>query len=447
MVFKRKVYDRLLDWKARYADRYAALLEGARRVGKTTVVREFAEKEYETYIMIDFAAAGENILKCFDDIGNLDLFFLGLQTITGVRLIPGKSAIVFDEVQLFPKARQAIKYLVADGRYHYIETGSLISIKKNVKDILIPSEEMKIPVYSMDYEEFKWATGDETYELFQDLLKKNIPLGQIHRKLMRDYRIYMAVGGMPQAVEAYIEKKNFTEIDFVKREIIRLYEDDFRKIDPSGKISRMFHSIPAQLAGNRTRFVVSRATGKKKLDSDTELLMDLIDSKTVLACCHCDNPTSSPAASRDLDTFKLYMADTGLFVTLMYIDQPETENRLYEKLLMDTLPANLGYLYENAAAQMIVTHGRELFYHVWKKEDDSHYYEIDFLISHGDKVIPVEVKSSSIKAHASLTEFDRKYHRAMQEGLIVSQKDLTTLPDGFRNLPVYLFPAYLDGIG
>jgi len=264
MVFKRKVYDRLLDWKARYADRYAALLEGARRVGKTTVVREFAEKEYETYIMIDFAAAGENILKCFDDIGNLDLFFLGLQTITGVRLIPGKSAIVFDEVQLFPKARQAIKYLVADGRYHYIETGSLISIKKNVKDILIPSEEMKIPVYPMDYEEFKWATGDGTYELFQELLKGNRPLGQIHRQLMRDYRIYMAVGGMPQAVEAYIEKKNFTEIDFVKREIIRLYEDDFRKIDTSGKISRMFHSIPAQLAENKKRLRDFQGDGKEK---------------------------------------------------------------------------------------------------------------------------------------------------------------------------------------
>jgi len=445
MIFKRKIYDSLLNWKKNYAGKYAVLLEGARRVGKTTIVREFAEKEYDTFIFIDFASAEKNILDCFDDIGKLDTFFLRLQAITGVQLIRGKSVIVFDEVQLFPKARQAIKYLVADGRYHYIETGSLISIHKNVKDILIPSEEMKLPVYPMDYEEFKWAAGDDAYQLLGDFLKNDVSAGQINRSLMRDFRIYMAVGGMPQAVEAYIEKRNFMQIDAVKREIIHLYEDDFKKIDSSGKISQMFHSIPAQLSKNTKRFVISQATGRKKLSSDERLLYEMIDSKTVLISYNCDNPTSSLPASRDLDSYKLYLADTGLFITLMYIDQPEGDNKIYEKMLADKLPANLGYLYENAVAQTIAAHGRELFYHTWPKPDSSHYYEIDFLLSHGDKVIPVEVKSSAIKSHASLTEFKHKYGKHMEGGLIVSQKDLQYI-DGFRNLPAYMFSNYLDSL-
>jgi len=348
-------------------------------------------------------------------------------------------------VQLFPKARQAIKYLVADGRYHYIETGSLISIRKNVKDILIPSEEMKLPVYPMDYEEFKWALGDETYQLLGDFLQKKTSAGQINRSLMRDFRIYMAVGGMPQAVEAYVEKKSFAQIDAVKREIIRLYEDDFRKIDASGKISQMYHSVPAQLSKNTKRYVISQATGRKKLNSDERLLYELIDSKTVLISYNCSNPTSSLPASRDLSSYKLYLADTGLFITLLYIDQPEGDNKIYEKMLADKLPANLGYLYENAVAQIIAAHGRELFYHTWEKPDSSHYYEIDFLLSHRHKIIPIEIKSSTIKAHASLTEFKRKYGKHMEEGLIVSQKDLQDI-DGFQNLPVYLFSHFLESL-
>jgi len=446
MVFKRKIYNRLLDWKEKYANKYAALLEGARRVGKTTIVREFAEKEYTTHIYIDFADVTANVLDCFDDIGNIDIFLLRLQTATGVQLVEGESVIVFDEVQLYPKARQAIKYLVADGRYHYIETGSLISIKKNVKDILIPSEEMKFPVYPMDYEEFKMAIGDETYSVMGGFLKNNISPGNVNRGLMKDFRIYMAVGGMPQAVEAYIEKKSFAQIDAVKREIISLYEDDFRKIDSTGKISRMYHSIPAQLSQNKKRYVISRATGRKKLNSDENLLYELIDSKTVLISYNCDNPTTGLAASRNLNSYKLYLADTGLFITLMYIDRPEGENIIYEKLLGDKLPANLGYLYENAVAQMIASHGRELFYHTWQKLNSNHYYEIDFLIAYRDKTIPVEVKSSSIKSHASLTEYRNKYGKFMFEGLIVSQKDMQET-DGFKNLPVYLFAHYLDNIG
>jgi len=441
MIFKRKAYAQLKEWKERYAGKYAVLLEGARRVGKTTIVREFAENEYESFIFIDFSNVSQNVLECFEDIWNLNIFFLRLQTVTGIQLIKGKSVIVFDEVQLFPRARQAIKHLVADGRYHYIETGSLISIHKNVKDILIPSEEMKIPVYPMDYEEFMLACGNNTYHVLEEFLNRKEPIGQTNQKLMRDFRLYMAVGGMPQAVEAYIEGKNIVQIDAVKREIICLYEDDFRKIDRSGKISQMYHSIPAQLSKNKKRFVISSATGKKKLSSDDKLLYELVDSKTVLISYNSNNPTTSLAASKDIDSYKLYVADTGLFITLMYIDQPV--NLIYEKMLSDKLPANLGYLYENAVAQMIVSHKRELFYHTWKKPDSSHYFEIDFLMSYGEKMIPIEVKSSSIKSHASLSDYKRKYGKFMKEGLIVSQKDLQYV-DNFVNLPMYLLPHYLD---
>lgn len=248
MFFKRKVYDKLLEWKKLYSDRYAALLEGARRVGKSTIAESFAKNEYKSYILIDFSKTTNKILECFEDIGNLNIFFLRLQAETGTTLYEHDSLIIFDEVQLFPKARQAIKHLVSDGRYSYLETGSLISIKKNVKDILIPSEEMKIQVYPMDYEEFCDATGN-SYELLEQIYDSASPIGQAtNRKLMRDLRIYMAVGGMPQAVEAYVDGKNFSEIDMVKRQIITLYEEDFKKIDVSGRLSAMYHSIPAQLA-------------------------------------------------------------------------------------------------------------------------------------------------------------------------------------------------------
>ena len=245
MYFKRKVYDQLLEWKKKYSSKYAALLEGARRVGKSTIAEAFAQNEYKSYIVIDFSKTNDNIRNCFDDIDNLNMFFLRLQAETGVTLYDRESLIIFDEVQLFPKARQAIKHLVSDGRYSYLETGSLISIKKNVKDILIPSEEMKMQVYPMDYEEFCNATGNN-YELLHHIYELDTAIGQAtNRKLMRDLRIYMAVGGMPQAVEAYREGKNFSEIDMVKRQIISLYEDDFKKIDASGRISALYHSIPA----------------------------------------------------------------------------------------------------------------------------------------------------------------------------------------------------------
>ena len=437
MYFKRKAYDQLLDWKENYAGKYAVLLEGARRVGKSTIAEHFAVNEYKSYILIDFSKASNEEMSCFEDINDLDMFFLRLQAVTRKNLYKDESVIIFDEVQLYPKARQAIKHLVKDGRYHYIETGSLISIKKNVKDILIPSEEMKIQVYPMDYEEFCDATG-QSYSILKGLFETKKSLGQqVDRKLMRDLRIYMAVGGMPQAVEAYIEGNNFSMIDQVKRQIIKLYEEDFKKIDPSGKLSAIYHSIPAQLSKDTKRYRLSEATGTRKKRNEENLIYDLIDSKTVLPSYNTTDPRVSLSLTKDLDCYKVYIADTGLFITLMFIDRPVTENEIYSKLLSDKLPANLGYLYENLVAQMITAAGRELYYHTWEKQNSTHYYEIDFLISEGTKVSALEVKSSGMGKHESLKNFRKKYSNNIKECYIISQKDIER-KENIIFLPVYM---------
>ena len=439
MYIKRKVYDQLLEWKKNYSSKYAALLEGARRVGKSTIAEAFAQNEYKSYILIDFSKTNDNIRNCFDDIDNLNMFFLRLQAETGVTLYDRESLIIFDEVQLFPKARQAIKHLVSDGRYSYLETGSLISIKKNVKDILIPSEEMKMQVYPMDYEEFCNATGNN-YELLHQIYELDTAIGQAtNRKLMRDLRIYMAVGGMPQAVEAYREGKNFSEIDMVKRQIISLYEDDFKKIDASGRISALYHSIPAQLSKDARKYRITTATGKKNNTKTEELLYELIDSKTILPCYNSTDPRVSLADTKDFDSYKLYLSDTGLFVTLMFIDRPITENDIYAKLLSDKLPANLGFLYENLIAQMIAASGRELFYHTWEKANSTHYYEIDFLVSEGSKINAFEVKSSGTGKHESIKTFYKKFSQNVNTIYLLSQKDVGK-EENLLLKPFYLMP-------
>lgn len=439
MYFKRKAYDKLVQWKTDYAQNYAVLLEGARRVGKSTIAEQFARNEYRSYILIDFSKASNEIKSCFDDINDLDMFFLRLQALTGVNLYKEESVVIFDEVQLFPKARQAIKHLVKDGRYHYIETGSLISIKKNVENILIPSEEMKIEVYPMDYEEFCWATN-QNFDMLKKIYDMNKSIGQeVNRKLMRDIRVYMAVGGMPQAVEAYTAGQNFSMIDQIKRQIIVLYEDDFKKIDPSGRLSSIYHSIPAQLSKEAKRYSLSKTLGRRKNEKDDSLIYDLIDSKTVIASYNSTDPRVSLSLAKDLSSYKLYIADTGLFVTLMFIDRPATENEIYAKLLADKLPANLGYLYENLVAQMITSTGRELYYHTWEKKGSTHYYEIDFLISNGSKVSAIEVKSAGAGKHESLLEFRKKYSKNIKNSYIVSQKDIDKKEE-LKFMPVYLTP-------
>lgn len=439
MYFKRKAYDKLVQWKTDYAQNYAVLLEGARRVGKSTIAEQFARNEYRSYILIDFSKASNEIKSCFDDINDLDMFFLRLQALTGVNLYKEESVVIFDEVQLFPKARQAIKHLVKDGRYHYIETGSLISIKKNVENILIPSEEMKIDVYPMDYEEFCLATN-QNFDMLKKIYDMNKSIGQeVNRKLMRDIRVYMAVGGMPQAVEAYTVGQNFSMIDQIKRQIIVLYEDDFKKIDPSGRLSSIYHSIPAQLSKEAKRYSLSKTLGRRKNEKDDSLIYDLIDSKTVIASYNSTDPRVSLSLTKDLSSYKLYIADTGLFVTLMFIDRPATENEIYAKLLADKLPANLGYLYENLVAQMITSTGRELYYHTWEKKGSTHYYEIDFLISNGSKVSAIEVKSAGAGKHESLLEFRKKYSKNIKNSYIVSQKDIDKKEE-LKFMPVYLTP-------
>lgn len=444
MVFKRKIYSKILDWKNKNANKYSLLIEGARRVGKSTIVEEFAKQEYESYIMIDFSSANREIINCFDDVNDTSIFFLRLQATTGVRLIPGKSLIIFDEIQLFPKARQALKHLVKDSDYHYISTGSLISIKKNVKDILIPSEEKHIQMHPMDFEEFLWATNNDIYDAIEQLYERKKEVGNdLNRKLMRDFRIYMAVGGMPQAVEAYNEGKSFSEIDEVKRDIISLYENDFKKIDASGRLGAIYKSIPAQLSKNINRFSVGKALNKKKTYKDAERIFDLIDSKTVSISYNTSDPRVSLDLTKDLDSYKLYISDTGLFVTMLFMDRPSTENEIYAKLLSNKLPANLGYLYENAIAQVISSTDRELYYHTWNKENSTHKYEIDFLITNKTKINAIEVKSSSSDKHTSLDEFSKKYSKNIGDICIISQKDLQT-KDGIKYIPVYMMPIYLE---
>lgn len=443
-MFKRKVFEELTDWKNNYAPKYAALLEGARRVGKSTVAEEFAKANYKSYIKVDFANITQELLDVFKDVANHKMFFLRLQTVTGVTLYPRESVIIFDEIQRQPLVRQAIKYLVADGTYDYIETGSLISIKKNVKDIVIPSEEHKIPVYPMDYEEFMWAIENDTYPMLRELYEMGSEVGNgTNRKLMRDFRIYMAVGGMPQAVEAFVEGKNFSEIDRVKREIINLYIDDFKKIDSSGLIGKMYESIPSQLVTNKKRYMISRATGKRKTKKDVERMADLLDSKTVIACYNTYNPSITLAQTKDDDTFKLYLSDIGLFTTMIFKASLKTDESIYSKLLGDKLSADLGYLYENAVAQMITATGRSAYYHTWEKENSTHYYEVDFLLQDKAKLLPLEVKSSATKKHESIDAFCKKYSQNVSRAILLSQKDVGK--DNNLNLkPIYMLPFIME---
>ena len=438
-VFRRKIYDDILDWKRKNDGRTALLVEGARRIGKSTIVEEFARNEYKSYILIDFNTASAEVKSLFDDLMNLEFIFLRLQQAYSTQLFERNSVIVFDEVQQCPKARQAIKYLVKDGRYDYIETGSLISIRKNIENITIPSEEDRIQMNPMDYEEFRWALGDTvTVPLLKTFWEKKIPLGAAHRDAMRNLRLYLLVGGMPQAVNAYLDTNNLRTVDEVKRKIILLYREDFAKIDKTGKVSNLFMSVPAALSRNASRYVPSSVIGNVADDKMSELLMNLEDSKTVNIAHHADDPNIGLLVSANYDKFKIFLADTGLFVTLAFWDKDFTENIIYDKLLSDKLSVNLGYVYENLIAQMLVASGNRLFYHTWKK-DEKHYYEIDFLLSRGAKLCPVEVKSSGYKAHASLDAFCDKYSARVGSRYLIYTNDLTT-DNGTTLLPAYMTP-------
>lgn len=438
-MFKRKIYTRMLEWKTVSDGKTALLIEGPRRVGKSTIVKTFAEKEYDSYILIDFYRASNETKSLFDDLSDLNYIFLQLQLIYHVSLKERKSAIIFDEVQLCPKARQAIKALVEDGRYDYIETGSLISIHKHVKDILIPSEERKIQMYPMDFEEFRWALGDEiTVPMLKEFYEAKRPLGQAaHRRIMRDFRLYMLVGGMPQAVESYIQSNDFSVVDNVKRDILTLYEDDFYKIDPTGKLSDLYDAIPAQLNSNASRYQVSSVLSGNRAGNILEEIAELKDSGTVLVAYHANDPNVGMAQNKDLSKFKLFAADTGLFVTLVFKDKSFTDNDIYSRMLNDRLQANLGYLYENIVAQMLTFNGHDLYYHTFLNEASRHNYEVDFIISDTKKIQPIEVKSSGYKKHSSLDAFSEKFSSRISRKILTYTKDYK-IEDSIEYVPFYM---------
>ena len=431
----------MLEWKEQSGGKTALLIEGARRIGKSTVVEGFAQKEYQSYILIDFSRASQETRQLFEDVSDLNYLFLQLQLQYKTDLHTRNSVIIFDEVQLCPKARQAIKALVEDGRYDFIETGSLISIKKNVQDILIPSEERKINMYPMDYEEFLWALGDDTtFSLLKKCFETNQPLGDaLNRRQLRQFRLYMLVGGMPQAVAAYIETNSFRKVDEVKRDIISLYENDFAKIDPTGRLAMLYDAIPAQLNKNASRYQSSAVLNGERPDKILELIAELKDSRTALVSYHAKDPNAGLSNTKDLSKFKLFLSDTGLFVTLMFKDKDFVENEIYEKLLSDKLSVNLGYLYENIVAQCLTASGNELFYHTIMNERSKHNYEIDFLLTIKNKVIPLKVKSSGYKTHKSLDVFTGKYSDRIARRYIVYTKDLCKEQDIFC-VPVYMVP-------
>lgn len=441
MIFKRKIYAEMLKWKKESVGKTALLIKGARRIGKSTIVKHFAENEYESHIILDFSKSSKEVHLLFEDLSDLDFFFLRLQLLTSTTLYKRKSVIIFDEVQLQPLARQAIKHLVKDGRYDYIETGSLLSIKKNIKDIVIPSEETRLTMFPMDYEEFRLALGDSTTpDLIKIALEHKKPLGEtIHRKLIRDFRLYMLVGGMPQALEEYMNTNNLANVDKVKRNILELYEEDFRKIDATGAASMFFKAIPAQLSANASRYKVGSVDGSKRPAQVAELIADMVDSMTILICYRANDPNVGFALNKDMSLYKLFLADTGLFVTLAFKDKSFTENIIYERLLSDKLPANLGYIYENMTAQILKSAGNELYYYTMPNESAKHNYEIDFLISTRTKINPIEVKSSSYKRHISLDKFSEKYSQRIGRKYLAYTKDLKVEGDLFY-VPMYMLP-------
>jgi predicted AAA+ superfamily ATPase len=445
MYFRRKIYDRLLEWKETSNGKSAVLIEGARRVGKSTIAEEFARKEYDDYILLDFALESKDMRRNFEEnIGDLDTFFRNLFIIKGKDLPRRRAVIIFDEVQLFPLARQAIKYLVADGRYDYIETGSLISIKKNVQNILIPSEEEKLKMYPMDFEEFLWAKGNTAVmPAIKAAFESRKPLGNaVHRKIMQIFREYIAVGGMPQAVSAYVNGESYASIDRVKQGILSLYEDDLRKYDDEEreKASLVFKTIPKQLSDHEMHFTFSEINTNARYVNYVESVEFVAESMMGNRCANVTMPDVLLELYSDRSNFKLYMGDTGLLVSQLIREGEETED-IYRALIYDKLSSNLGMIFENIVAQMLKAGGRELFFHEYKYvpegTETEKKYEIDFLIVKNKKICPIEVKSSGYTSHKSFDYFIDKYPIKVQERYIIYTKDLK-FTDGITYIPAYM---------
>lgn len=442
-MLKRKIYDRLVEWKNKSQGTTALLIDGARRVGKSFITRKFAENEYKSYIIIDFGNAPQDILDLFiNDSANLDLFFAKLSAYYSAHLYKRNSLIVFDEVQQYPRARQLVKYLVADGRYDYIETGSLISLKKNVKDIIIPSEEEHIEMFPLDFEEFLWAMGDEfTAPLIKQCFETKTPLGQsLHRKIMNDFRQYVLVGGMPQSVLAYLNGKDFEASDEAKRRILKLYRDDVSKFAEGyeDKVFAVFDGIPGQLSKKEKKYKLSSLGKQARFRTFEDSFVWLNESMVVNTCFNATDPNVGLALSANYTTQKCYMADTGLLVTHTFTDNSFTENELYKAILFDKLNINEGMIMENAVAQMLRAKGHKLYF--YSRSDSSHrenHMEIDFLITEGKKIAPVEVKSGNYRAHSSLDKFRKRFSEKIGNSYILYDKDVM-IKDGIVHLPFYM---------
>ncbi len=443
MALKRKFYDKLLYWKETAEGKSALLIDGARRVGKSFLCRSFGENEYKSMIFIDFGNVSREMTDVFEnESSDLDLLFAKLSAFYRVKLYKRESLIVFDEVQQFPRARQLIKYLVADGRYDYVETGSLLSMKQNVKDIVIPSEEEHLEMFPLDFEEFLWAMGDETtVPLLRQCFERGEPLGQaLHRKVMNDFRQYLLVGGMPQAVLEYVKEKDFAATDRVKKRILTLYRNDIGKYAEGyeSKVVAIFDSLPGQLSKREKKYKLSSISKNARLRSYEDAFMWLADAMIVNPCFNTTEPHVGLALSGDHDTQKIYMADTGLLVTHAFGDGDYVDNELYRSILFDKLGVNEGMLMENVVAQMLRCNGHRLYFYSRSDTNNrSNMMEVDFLIAGRKKIRPIEVKSSAYRAHSSLDKFRTRYAPHLEQPYILYPKDVM-VKEGVVHLPLYM---------
>lgn len=440
---RRKIYDRLLEWKEKDKGSCALLLDGARRVGKSYIAEQFGRNEYKSYIVIDFARLPQEVRAMFEnDINDFDLFFSKLAAYYRKTLYRRDSLIIFDEVQRYPAARELIKYLVADGRYDYLETGSLISLRTNVENIVIPSEEEHVEMFPMDFEEFLWAMGDETTVPFlKDCFENLKPLGQaMHRRVMNDFRQYILAGGMPQAVEAYVSTKNFEDADRIKKRILTLYREDVTKFAKGyeAKVLSLFDEMPSQLAKTEKKYKLADIDKKARFREYENAFLWLAEAMIVNDCYNATEPTVGLSMSGEYMTRKCYMADTGLLVTHSFMDDKFTDNELYREILLDRLHVNEGMLLENVVAQELRSHGHKLyFYSRSDSVDRDNRMEIDFLIRRKRKICPVEVKSGEYRKHSSLDKFRRRFGGKIGQSYILYTKDILVKED-VVHLPVYM---------
>lgn len=445
---KRKIYEDILKWKKESNGKTALLIEGARRVGKSYIAEKFAKENYKSYILIDFSKAPNEIKELFENyLDNLDYLFTYLSEYYGKKLYKRESIFIFDEIQLCPRARGAIKHLVADGRYDYIETGSLISIKKNVKDILIPSEEEKIRMYPFDFEEFLWAMDNNTImDFIRECYKRRKALGQaLHRKAMDYFKEYMIVGGMPQAVEMYADTRDFEKVDKIKRNILNLYREDIRKYaeDLNLKVEQIFDTIPSQLQKHEKKFNISSLDENARYRNYEGAFYWLNDACLVNIAYNTTEPNIGLGQRIDSNALKCYMADTGLLLSMTFNEKSIVNEQIYKKILFDKLSFNEGMLMENIVAQMLVSSGRKLYFFSRNDRNDaSDTMEIDFLISKDlitskHNIIPIEVKSGDRYTFISLNKLNNKYKEYLAQGIILHTKDLKE-EEGVLYLPLYM---------